>query len=61
MAKVRLTVTYTYEYEIVPEYYDNCDTDEQRMNQDIESYRNEPTMLDMMDAKTFDIKGELMK
>ena len=64
MAKVRLTVTYVYEYEIKPEHYESygdCKTDEQRMNVDLEQYREEPTHLDFMDAKSIDINGELVE
>lgn len=60
MTKVRLTVTYVYEYEIKPEYYDGTETDEERMQIDIDSYTADPTMLDMVDVKEFKIKGELL-
>ena len=61
MTKARLTVTYVYEYEINPDYYEDCNTDEERMNLDIKGYVQEPTLLDMKEAKSFEIKGELIE
>lgn len=60
MAKFRMTVTYVYEYEINPEYYEGMTTDQERMDSDIKSYQDDPAMLDLKDAREFTVKGELI-
>lgn len=60
MAKARLTVTTVYEYEIIPEHYGDEENDQQRMEYDIEIYLEDPALLEMKEAKSFGIKGEII-
>lgn len=59
--KRRARITITWDYEIDPKHYPGCESDEDRLNLDVETYSsNIDHVIETLGTSYFDISGEFL-